>query len=91
MHDLTRRRFLGTTLGAVVALRARPARARAGEVRTVAGTGVAGYEPEGATGLPATSTPVNNPYGIVAGPDGALYFCGWTRAGRAGSISAPAV
>ena len=46
-----------------------------GRVRTVAGTGVAGYEPEGPRGLPGTSTPVNNPYGIVVGPDGALWFC----------------
>jgi len=44
-------------------------------VRTIAGTGVAGYEPEGPGGLPAASTLVNNPYGIVIGPDGALYFC----------------
>jgi sugar lactone lactonase YvrE len=44
-------------------------------VRTVAGTGTRGYEPEGASGVPATGTPVDNPYGVVAGPDGALYFC----------------
>ena len=44
-------------------------------VQTVAGTGVAGYEPEGVTGLPATETLINNPYGVVVGPDGALYFC----------------
>ena len=29
------------------------------------GTGVAGY----------SDTQVNNPYGVVIGPDGALYFC----------------
>ncbi|MBM4184844.1 MAG: hypothetical protein FJ207_11630 [Gemmatimonadetes bacterium] len=46
-----------------------------GRVRTVAGTGVAGYEPEGTAGLPGTSTPVNNPYGVVVGPDGGLWFC----------------
>lgn len=44
-------------------------------IRTVAGTGVAGYEPEGASGADALKTPINNPYGIVEGPDGALYFC----------------
>jgi sugar lactone lactonase YvrE len=60
-----------TTAGA----RRRPASAQEVLVRTVAGTGVAGYEPEGSAGLIATQTPVNNPYGIVAGPDGALYFC----------------
>jgi len=34
-------------------------------VTTVVGTGVAGY----------SDTQVNNPYGIIFGPDGALYFC----------------
>ncbi len=75
MHDLTRRGFLRTAFVVTAGLRPRRALARAGVVRTIAGTGVAGYEPEGATGLPATRTPVNNPYGVVAGPDGALYFC----------------
>ncbi len=39
--------------------------AAAQTVTTVLGTGVAG----------ASDTQVNNPYGIIAGPDGALYFC----------------
>jgi DNA-binding beta-propeller fold protein YncE len=34
-------------------------------VSTLAGTGVPGY----------SDTRVNNPYGLVIGPDGALYFC----------------
>ena len=34
-------------------------------VSTLTGTGVAGY----------SDTQVNNPYGLVIGPDGALYFC----------------
>src|SRR5688500_15266357 len=76
MRDVTRRGFLGTALAATAVLRPRWAPAsRAGRVRTVAGTGVAGYEPEGSNGLPATQTPVDNPYGVVVGPDGALYFC----------------
>jgi DNA-binding beta-propeller fold protein YncE len=75
MHDLSRRCFVGTALAAAAALRVRSPFPRAGEVRTIAGTGVAGYEPEGSGGLPATSTPVDNPYGVVVGPDGALYFC----------------
>ena len=80
MEHCTRRRFLKTTLlGSMVAARiddAVPAwRVFQPRVRTVAGTGVAGYEPEGTAGLPATATPVNNPYGVVPGPDGALYFC----------------
>lgn len=48
---------------------------RADRVRTVAGTGVAGYLPEGPEGSDPLRSPINNPYGIVAGPDGALYFC----------------
>jgi len=91
MTDPTRRQFLRTlglattgvagtgiaSAGIAAAAVARPRRASAQEVRvqTIAGTGVAGYEPEGSGGLIATQTPVNNPYGIVAGPDGALYFC----------------
>ncbi len=76
MIPLSRRRFVhlaafGAAAGALAG-RAAPA---VGRVRTVAGTGVAGYEPEGDAGLPGTATPVNNPYGVVAGPDGALWFC----------------
>ncbi len=76
MVDFTRRRFLQTAL-ATAALGVRPglALARQGQGRTIAGTGVAGYAPEGREGLPGSQTPVNNPYGVVLGPDGALYFC----------------
>jgi sugar lactone lactonase YvrE len=77
MRTFSRRGFLRSALAAAVVV-ARPHRRgalRAGTVRTVAGTGSRGYEPEGATGLPATETPVDNPYGVVVGPDGALYFC----------------
>ncbi len=41
-------------------------------VRTIAGTGVAGYSGDGG---PGTKAQVANPYGLVIGPDGALYFC----------------
>jgi sugar lactone lactonase YvrE len=76
MPHLSRRRFVhlaavGAAAGALPARRFTPA----GSVRTIAGTGVAGYEPEGSAGLPGTATPVNNPYGVVVGPDGALWFC----------------
>jgi sugar lactone lactonase YvrE len=45
------------------------------QVSTVAGTGEAGYEDEGRGGVLALESPINNPYGVVPGPDGALYFC----------------
>ncbi len=41
-------------------------------VRTVAGTGAPGFEPGE---VDALRSPVTNPYGVVPGPDGALYFC----------------
>ena len=46
-----------------------------GRVITVAGNGQAGYEEEPRGGSVATESPINNPYGVVPGPDGALYFC----------------
>src|SRR5260370_1182668 len=41
-------------------------------VSTIAGTGVAGFSGDGGPGVAGQ---VNNPYGLVVGPDGALYFC----------------
>ena len=73
---MLRRNFIHTVLGAASAFAIpRFSRAQQTSVTTVAGTGVAGYETEGSAGLPATATAVNNPYGVVVGPDGALYFC----------------
>ena len=40
-------------------------------MRTIAGTGTAGAASDGA---PADTSPINNPYGVVIGPDGALYW-----------------
>ena len=76
MTDSSRRDFLRTLCIATAAsVRPRLAFAQEVRVRTIAGTGVAGYEFEGSGGLEATRTLINNPYGIVVGPDGALYFC----------------
>lgn len=89
MRPATRRKFLQLTLGTgVFCLHPRLVSGQAGRagqaglaglegtlVRTVAGTGVAGYEEEGPAGLPGNETLINNPYGVVTGPDGALYFC----------------
>jgi sugar lactone lactonase YvrE len=53
--------------GAVLALASvcSTTRAATSTVSTILGTGVPGY----------SNTQVNNPYGIIFGPDGAVYFC----------------
>lgn len=42
------------------------------QVITIAGTGEKGYSGDGG---PAVEALLNNPFGLVRGPDGALYFC----------------
>lgn len=41
-------------------------------ISTFAGTGVAGFSGDGG---PATSAQINDPYGTIRGPDGAIWFC----------------
>lgn len=76
MAYTTRRKFLHTMISsAIVATYPRISFAQQVRVQTVAGIGISGYEFEGTAGLAGTDTPVNNPYGVIVGPDGALYFC----------------
>ena len=76
MPHTGRRNFLQLVLLAVAAGTQSPILlAQKTRVRTIAGIGIAGYEVEGEVGLLATETRINNPYGIVSGPDDALYFC----------------
>ncbi len=44
-------------------------------ISTVAGTGAQGFSGDGG---PATEAKIDNPYGVVRGPDGALWFCEYT-------------
>ncbi|MBL9211919.1 MAG: hypothetical protein JNL92_15785, partial [Opitutaceae bacterium] len=41
-------------------------------IATVAGTGVRGFSGDGG---PATAAQIDDPFGVVRGPDGALWFC----------------
>lgn len=73
---LSRRRLLRDSLIAVPALACgRLALAQQPQVRGFAGTGIAGFDAESATGQAATAARINNPYGVVVGPDDGLYFC----------------
>ncbi len=49
--------------------------ASAATIHTFAGTGRPGYSGDGG---PATRAQINNPFGIVRGPDGDIYFCEYT-------------
>src|SRR5581483_8335426 len=58
------------TIGMLLALAIAPA--FAAQIKTIAGTGKPGTAENGAK---AVDSPLNNPYGLTIGPDGALYVC----------------
>src|SRR5262245_29139524 len=66
----TRREFLELASGAIAAHFSQP-QASPKQITTLAGTGVQGLA---ANGDLADHTTLNNPFGIVIGPDGALYW-----------------
>lgn len=58
-------------------------------IETIAGTGKQGFSGDGG---PAVQAELNNPFGIVRGPDGAFYYCEYTgqrirRIGKDGIIT----
>src|SRR5262245_56659246 len=78
----TRREFLISMTASVAALRLASAQQKT--VRTIAGIGrTATPDDDLWTEQDALKTPVSNPFGIIAGADGALYYCeydtGFTR------------
>lgn len=76
MPSFKRRQFLTSALaGAGASLFPALASAQQARVTTVAGNGERGHDRGSRLGAVATDTPVDNPYGVVFGPDGALYFC----------------
>ncbi len=52
-----------------------PCALHAVEIRTVAGTGMQGFAGDGG---PAAAAQVDNPFGVIRGPDGNLWFCEYT-------------
>jgi len=44
-------------------------------IETIAGTGAQGFSGDGG---PATQAQLDNPFGVVRGPDGCIWFCEYT-------------
>ena len=73
----------------LAALHLSPSLAPAATVSTFAGIGKAGASGDGG---PATQATLNNPFGVVRGPDGAIWFCEYDghtvrRVGKEGVIT----
>ena len=69
-NNILRFRLQAAVLCGLVCLTCRTA--SAGEVRTIAGTGV---EERSGDGGPAVEAGVGGPFGVVVGPDGGVYVC----------------
>ena len=69
MHRQSRREFFHTSATLLAAPIFSPQASR--RISTIAGTGVMGSAADGAA---ASTAQINNPYGVVIGPDGGLYW-----------------
>jgi len=67
-HPIIMKRLFAVFLLSLVAGTAAPA----WTISTLAGTGVRGFSGDGG---PAAAAMVNDPFGLIRGPDGALWFC----------------
>ena len=75
--------------GCILSLLLLPVAAAEWTIATVAGTGTAGFSGDGG---PAKSAQLRDPFGVVRGPDGALWFCEYSghrirKIARDGTIS----
>ena len=75
-------RITPITLAALLALSI-SANAAQWRTHTIAGTGVAGYSGDGG---PARKAKINNPFGVVRGPDGFIYLAVEARGGDTSPI-----
>jgi DNA-binding beta-propeller fold protein YncE len=76
MPIISRRQFNQQLITGLSAFAIAPkALAQGPDVFAIAGTGTPGTQADLAKDAVAIRTPINNPYGVVIGPDKALYFC----------------